>query len=263
MKILALYDGTLQSKTALRYGVKKAKETGGELIVLYVFQSSLFIDYDAGPRAEEIARAEASRHLRDAELLLADVGPGVQHRILSEEGDPEEEALRYAATERPDLLLAAPRYHAMARKAGCPVRIMHGIILVPMDNSDTLCADKGNIIDEALAAGSKVMLLGIVPLHLYSAGEMKELELVRKGTADALKSMKQALKDRGIEVSEAIRDGYPDEEILKAALEFSVSLIMLPAGGKTPSELTKAAIILLDEPERVHMPIQLMRTVEV
>jgi hypothetical protein len=38
---------------------------------------------------------------------------------------------------------------------------------------------------------------------------------------------------------------------------------MLPAGGKTPSELTKAAAILLDEPERACMPIQLMREAEV
>jgi len=262
MKILALYDGTIQSKTALRYGIKKSQENGGELVVLHVFQSSLFIDYDAGPRAEEIARAESSRHLRDAEALLAEGDTGVQYRIVSEEGDPEEEALRYAATERPDLLLAAPRYKAIVRKAGCPVRIIPGMILVPMDNSDTLLADKENIIDEALAAGSKVMLLGVVPVHLYSAGEKKELAKVRKGTAGALKTTAQALRDRGVEVSDVIRDGYPDEEILKAAAEFSASLIMFPAGGKTPSELTKAAIILLDEPERAYMPIRLMRAAE-
>ena len=49
--------------------------------------------------------------------------------------------------------------------------------------------------------------------------------------------------------------GYPDEEILKAAEEFAVSLIMLPTGGKTPSELTKAAAILLEEPERIRRPV--------
>lgn len=262
MKILALYDGTLQSKTALRYGINKIKEKGGELIVLHVFQSSLFIDYDAGPRAEEITRLETKRHLGDAEAFLAEAGPGAQYRILSEEGDPEEAALRHASTERPDLLLAAPRYKAMAGKAGCPVRIIPGSILVPMDNSDTVLADKEGIIDEALAADSKVMLLGVVPVHLFSAGEKKELDQVRKGTAGALARMRQALKSGGIEVTEAIREGYPDEEIIKAAAEFFISLIMLPAGGKTPSELTKAAIILLDEPERMHLPVQLMTTVE-
>lgn len=262
MKILSLYDGTLKSKIALRYGITKTKERGGVLVVLHVFQSNLFIDYDAGPRAEDIARAETSRHLRDAELLLAELGSGAQFRIVSEDGDPEEEALRYAGTERPDLLLVAPRYKDLAMKAGCHVRVVPGIILVPMDNSDSLFADRENILQEALAAGSKVMLLGIVPVHLYSAGEKMELEQVRKGTADALEKMRRALTGGGIEVSAVTRDGYPDEEILKAAAEFSVSIIMLPEGGKTPSELTKAAIILLDEPERVHMPIQLLRAAE-
>ena len=66
MKILTIYDGTIQSKIALSYGLREAKAKSGELVVLQVFQSSLFVDYDAGPRAEEIARAEAARHLRDA-----------------------------------------------------------------------------------------------------------------------------------------------------------------------------------------------------
>jgi len=45
-------------------------------------------------------------------------------------------------------------------------------------------------------------------------------------------------------------------------VDYAASLIMLPSGGKTPSELTKAAAILLDEPERAHaLPIQIMKTV--
>jgi nucleotide-binding universal stress UspA family protein len=77
-----------------------------------------------------------------------------------------------------------------------------------------------------------------------------------------LKLMRTSLAAEGVEVSEVLRSGYPDEEILKAAEEYAVSLIMLPAGGKTPSELTKAASILLDEPERARMPIELMQTAE-
>jgi nucleotide-binding universal stress UspA family protein len=69
------------------------------------------------------------------------------------------------------------------------------------------------------------------------------------------------VSEQGVDVSEIIRSGYPDEEILKTAEEYSVSLIMLPAGGKTPSELTKAAAILLDEPDRLHMPVQLLQEV--
>jgi len=71
------------------------------------------------------------------------------------------------------------------------------------------------------------------------------------------------LKEQGIEVAEVVRSGYPDVEIIDVAKEHSVSLVLLPAGGKTPSELTKAAAILLDEPERLPMPIMLLQTAEV
>jgi nucleotide-binding universal stress UspA family protein len=259
MKILTIYDGTIQSKTALQYGLSKAREKCGEVVLLQVFQSGLFVDYDAGPRAQEIARAEAKRHLKDAETIIQEKGHGVTVRILFEEGDPQEEILRAARAEHADLVLVSPRYKAVAKKAPCPVYVMPGIILVPVDNSETLLADKENIIEEARATGSKVLLMGIVPVHLYSPAEREELEQVKKETAVTVRKIKNALSGQGIEVSEVIRSGYPDEEILKAAEEYAASLIMLPAGGKTPSELTKAAAILLDEPERVHMPIELLQ----
>jgi nucleotide-binding universal stress UspA family protein len=119
-------------------------------------------------------------------------------------------------------------------------------------------ANKEDIIKETKATRSKVLLLGIVPVHLYSTAEKAELEQVRKRTIATVKKMKNTLTREGVEVSEAIKSGYTDEEILKATEEYSVSLIMLPAGGKTPSELTKAAAILLDEPDRARMPILLM-----
>ncbi len=260
MKILTIYDGTIQSKAALRYGLRKAKEQGGELTVLQVFQSSLFMDYDASPKAEEIARIEAARHLHDAEVIIRDADTtGMRVRIVSLDGDTLEEALQYAKTWRADLILSAPRYKAIAGRASCPVFILPGVILVPVDNSKSLLAETQNIIAEAKASGSTVLLLGIIPVHLYSTEEKKQLKQLHAATSAMTKNMKKVLVEQGIAVSEEMRYGYPDEEILKAAEEFSVSLIMLPAGGKTPSELTKAAAILLDEPERAHMPIQVIQ----
>ena len=181
-------------------------------------------------------------------------------KIISVEGDPVEEVLRVSEAEQAELILASSHYRAIVKKASCPVPvyIMPGSILVPIDSSDMSLANKENIINEAKATGSKVLLLGIVPVHVYSAGEKAELEQLRKRTTAAVKKIKVALTKEGVEVSEAIKSGYPDEEILKAADEYSVSLIMLPAGGKTPSEMTKAAAIILDEPERICTPILLM-----
>ena len=255
MKVLTIFDGTLQSKTALRYGIGKVKEKGGELIVLQVFQSSLFADYDAGPKAEEMARAEAKQHYQDAVNIIGEAGPSAPVRIVTEEGDPEQEILRIALSEHADLILASPRYKSIVKSAPCPVFVMPGTILLPVDNSDRIMADLDYIVNEAKAAGSKITLLGVVPIHLYGAEEKSELEQVRMKTEAGLRKIKKALFEQGIEATETVRSGYPDEEILKAADEYAVSLIMLPAGGKTPSELAKAAVILLDEPKKVLLPI--------
>jgi len=262
MKILTIYDGTLQSKTALHYGINKAREKGGELVVLHVFQSTLFIDYGAGPVAEELARTEWAQHAGAAKKIIDEEGSGVLIRLQAEEGEPEQELLRCAMSERPDLIFATPRYKGVTKAAPCPVYIMPGTILVPVDNSDAALAGLDKIIGEAKATGSKVLLLGIVSIHLYSAGEKKELEEVRHNTVAAMKKIKKALAGQKIEASELVRSGYPDEEILKAAGEQAVSLIILPGGGKTPSELTKAASILLDEPERIKQPVYTLQAAE-
>ncbi len=258
MKILTIYDGTLQSKTALHYGIKKIKEKKGELVVLHVFPSNLFVGYDAVPMAEDIARQEWSQYAREAEAIIREYGQGVSVRLVPEEGDPEDNIRRYAAAEHPDLILATPRYKAIMKTLDRRVYIIPGTILVPVDNSDTVASGADTVIAEAKDAGAKVLLMGIVPLHLYSAEETAELEEVQKTTKATIKKMKKSLSAEAIEVSDIIRSGYPDEEILKAAKEFSVSLIMLPSGGKTPSELTKAAAVLLDEPERVQQPVCLI-----
>ncbi len=257
MKIVSVYDGTLHSKTALRYGIGKIKEKGGELTVLHVFEAGLFIDYDAGPKAEEIARAESKRHLLDVENIIREAGSGVAIRLVTEEGDPEREVLRAAQAGNADLVLVTPRYKSIAKKARVPVYIIPGTILAPVDNTYT-DAHMEAVSAEAGATGSKVLLLGIVPVHLYSAGEQGEVEKIRKETAAIVRKLRKRLSEKGTECSEVIRSGYPDEEILKAADEHGVSLIMLPAGGKTPSELSKAAEILRAEPENIRRPICLM-----
>src|SRR6266540_1238503 len=104
----------------------------------------------------------------------------------------------------------AQRYKAIVKKASCPVYIMPGTILVPIGSSDIPPATKDDIIEETRATGSKVLLLGVVPVHLYSAGEKEELEQVRKRTAAVIKKIENALTKEGVDVSEAIKSGYPD-----------------------------------------------------
>lgn len=118
MKVLVAYDGTLDSKTALRYVLEKIKESDGELIVLYVFTRELFIDYDALPGAEEAARKESSRYVREAEAIIQEEGKGVKASIIEAEGNQETEIIRYAHAENIDLLLCPPRYKAVIKTFG-------------------------------------------------------------------------------------------------------------------------------------------------
>ncbi|HEX8949145.1 MAG TPA: universal stress protein, partial [Dissulfurispiraceae bacterium] len=241
MKILVTYDGTLHSKSALRYGIEKVKEQGGEVTALYVFNPGMFVDYDAHPDVERMARREALGHVEAAKTLVKEADAGVKADVLFEEGAPEEEIVRYAKELRADVILATPRYKSIMRNAPCPVSIIPGHILVPVDNTDSLLAMLGRVVKEAKAAESKVMLLGIVPVHIYGPGEKDELEKVRKETSLMLGKVKKQLKEEGIDTKELISAGYPDEEILKAAEAESVSMIMIPDSGDAPSELNKAA----------------------
>lgn len=258
MKILALYDGTLHAKTALKYGMRKAREKGGQLLVLHVFQSALFIDYGGGPGAEQAARAEAAGHLRDAERLIQEAGCTDIVRVVSEEGDPVEQALRLAEQEGVELILASPRFKKISKSASCTVYIMPGVILVPVDGSRASKTEIESILFEARSSESRILLLGIIPVHIYSPSEKEEVERLKKSAETAIRKLKRAFDEENIESSQIIRFGYPDEEILRAAQEYDVSLIMLPAGGKTPSELAKAAAVLMDEPERLKRLIYLI-----
>jgi nucleotide-binding universal stress UspA family protein len=261
MNILVVYDGTLHAKKALLYGLKKVQGAGGEVTVLQVFDPRLFIDYDAGPQAEEMARKEASQSLAEAKQIVSEQGSDIAVRIISDEGDAAQKVLEYVEAERPGLVLAPHRYRELAKTLTCPLTLVPGTILVPMDNTGSPAASIDRIVSEANSTGSKILLLGVVPVHLYSKEEKKDLERVKKEINASVKKMKKTLAEKGIAVSEIVeivRSGYPDEEILKAAGEHAVSLILLPSGSTVPSELSKAAAIILEESERLKWPVFLL-----
>jgi nucleotide-binding universal stress UspA family protein len=262
MKILVAYDGTIHAKKALKYGIGKLMISGGDMTVLQVFDRSLFMDYDAGPRAEELARSEWALQREEAMKIVSENAAGLPVKFVVEEGNALEMITAQVSSEHPDLVLAPTRYKEIATSLTCPVTIVPGTILVPVDNTGSPAVNIDSIVHEALATGSKVLVLGIVPVHLYSREERKELERVRKETVSSIKELKKTLSDKGIVTLEAVRSGYPDEEILKAAGENAVSLILLPSGSTTPSELSKAAAILLDETERLKWPVFLLPTAE-
>ena len=255
MKILVAYDGSLNSRTALQYGIRKVREVGGNLFALHVFNSSMFIDYDAGPNAVEMARKESSGYVEEARRIIAESGADISAGLFTAEGNPKEEIINFARAEMIDLIIAPPRYKAIVKEAPCPVSLIPGNIVLPVDNTDSYLAILDRVEKEAATTGSKVIVLGIVPIHLYSRGEKREIENIKKGTETSLKNVKKLLNKKGIETKEIMRSGYPDEEIVKVTDEYPITMIIVPESGDTPSELGKAANIIIDDSERLKKPV--------
>ena len=116
MKIMVAYDGTLQAKEALRYGMDKAREQGGEVVALHVFHSGMFIDYDATVDAQGLAEAEAARFVEEAKAIIRKNGKGVKASLYSTEGNPTEEVLSFAKAEKVDVLLCPPKFTTIINK---------------------------------------------------------------------------------------------------------------------------------------------------
>jgi nucleotide-binding universal stress UspA family protein len=116
MKIMVAYDGTLQAKEALVYGMDKAREKGGEVVALHVFNNGMFIDYDATVDAQGIARAEAAQFIEEAKTIIREKGKGVKASLYSVEGNPTEEVVSFAKTEKVDVLLCPPKFTKIINK---------------------------------------------------------------------------------------------------------------------------------------------------
>jgi nucleotide-binding universal stress UspA family protein len=116
MKIMVAYDGTLQAKEALVYGMDKAREKGGEVVALHVFNSPLFLDYEATVDAQDTAKAEAARFIEEAKAIIRDQARGVKASLYSTEGNPAEEVIGFARAEKVDVLLCPPKFTTIINK---------------------------------------------------------------------------------------------------------------------------------------------------
>ena len=116
MKIMVAYDGTLQAKEALVYGMEKAREKGGEVVALHVFDSRMFVDYDAHVDAEAMARQESARFVEEAKFLIREKGNGVRTSLFTTEGNPTEEVISFAREKKVDLLLCSPKFKTIINK---------------------------------------------------------------------------------------------------------------------------------------------------
>jgi cytosine/adenosine deaminase-related metal-dependent hydrolase len=115
MKIMVAYDGTLQAKEALVYGMDKARENNGEVVALHVFNNGMFVDYDVLD-AESMARSESARFVEEARAIIREKANGVRASLFTTEGDPEEAVISFAKERRADVLLCPPKFKGIINK---------------------------------------------------------------------------------------------------------------------------------------------------
>mgnify|MGYP001473373935 CR=1 FL=1 len=116
MKIMVAYDGTLQAKEALVYGIEKARAKGGEVVALQVFNSPMFADYDATVNTRDAAKAEAARFAAEAKEIIKTKGAGVKASLFTTEGEPEAEMISFAKAEQVDVLLCPAKFKTIIGK---------------------------------------------------------------------------------------------------------------------------------------------------
>jgi len=116
MKMIVSYDGTLQSKEALRFAICKAREKGADLSVLHVFNSGLFFDYEAGLNAMDFSKRQSRAYLEGAKAIIAVESAGVNVGVYTVEGDPEEELLSFAHLQKADFIVCTPGLKSVIRK---------------------------------------------------------------------------------------------------------------------------------------------------
>jgi len=84
----------------------------------------------------------------------------------------------------------------------------------------------------------KVITSGHSSYHFITHRKKQSWTAVKDATMKAMEQAASVLGSRGIQVEEMLRMGYPDEEIIRAAEENRVSMIVIHAL-RTVIELTK------------------------
>ncbi|HET7318980.1 MAG TPA: universal stress protein [Nitrospirota bacterium] len=124
MKVLVAVDESPDAQAAVRYGIQKVCELGGELITLHVFPKYLFDGHDAGQKAEQISRRESLDLLEGALKVIRENGRNIRTRLVMTDGRPEETIFEYAKEEDVDLIVSPPRFGSLIEKVCCLMDIV-------------------------------------------------------------------------------------------------------------------------------------------
>jgi universal stress protein family protein len=124
MKILVTYDGSPDAKAALAYGIKKARATEGELIVLRLLRRNIFHDDEGEPCASEETLQSSLDRFEKKDTLTHRSGAKIPTTIVFTVINTLHDILQYAGNVGVDLIVAPPEFEPLMVKACCLVDIV-------------------------------------------------------------------------------------------------------------------------------------------
>jgi hypothetical protein len=117
-KILVVYDGSPDSKKALKYGLQKVQAPGCELIALHVFSSFNSLRRDEESMAKESVRA-ALRRRKTVKTVVNAGGNPVTISVAMATGSNWHEVLKLAPRLAIDMIVAPSEFESLMDKACC------------------------------------------------------------------------------------------------------------------------------------------------
>ena len=121
MKVMVAYNG-FEAQAALAYGVKKAHEMGGELIVFDILRRTYFLDMDGGVPPGKDSFLGTLRVKKDT--LVHRSGRKILTTFVFAVLDTCDDILRYAGQAQADLVVLPPEFEELLGKACCLVDIV-------------------------------------------------------------------------------------------------------------------------------------------
>lgn len=119
VKILVVYDGSDDSKAALKYGMQKVHATGGELIAFHVHQRHVFHSDDIRPGTSGKTIHDALHGLNTVRTFVNARGNAVTLRIAVAVLLDRQEILNFAGRLDVDLIVASQDFESLMHKACC------------------------------------------------------------------------------------------------------------------------------------------------
>jgi len=205
MRILVAYDGTLNAKDVVRYGLYRIRTTGGELKVLHMFGSGALKDFE-GFTLYEALRGEAARHLEELQKIVNEFGVGQRVELISGEGGLESQLIAVAEDGRFDLILVPEKFAGIAESS------ISRVVVVPQDYSgfNVLLVDDEEAFAKAL---SERLSLKKFRTEVVARGE-QALEHIGQSAPDiVLLDLRMPGMD-GIDVLKNIKALYPEVQVI-------------------------------------------------